>query len=937
MKKVYLSLLLAFAITASFAQIPAGYYDSATGTGETLKTQLFNIISSHNNIGYNGLWELYKFSDIDHYYENDGTILDMYSENPTGADSYNYTPGSDQCGNYSGEGSCYNREHSFPKSWFNDASPMYSDAFHIYPTDGKVNGERSNYPYGEVSNPSWTSLNGSKLGPCSYPGYSGTVFEPIDEFKGDLARTYFYMATCYEDKISGWSSAVLNGTSYPCYTSWFIDMLLEWNAQDPVSQREIDRNNDIYYGDTNGDYAQGNRNPYIDHPEWVECVWNNNCAGSVNPPSNLTATGVAISEIDLTWSLNASNNDILLAYNTTNTFGTPSGTYTAGNTISGGGTVLSVGNSTSFSHTGLSAQTYYYKIWSYDGTDYSSGITAFATPLISEPSNHVTNFTISNLGSTTIDLVWTDATGTTAPAAYLIKANLSGSAINPPVDGQPEADGTFSKNIAFGTESVTFNNLNPNTSYDFEIFPYTNSGASIDYKTDGTVPSATGTTADTPIDIINEDFTTCPATDWTIYSVAGNKDWECGTNSDMSVNAYGGDVASDDWFISPAINFNNYTNETLTFDTYTKYSDTGITDPEVRLKYSTDYTGSGDPGLAAWTELTYNFPTENSTTWTGSGNINLSAINGTSVYIAFRYISTGTTATNAALWELDNIILTGNQSSGGGNTLPEFTSTPVTSATSGQTYTYNITATDVDGDNLTFTAPTKPAWLTLTDNGNGTAILSGTPQNSDAGNNLVSLSVFDGTGNVNQNFTIVVTAVNTAPQYTSTPVTSATAGQTYTYNITATDSDGDNLTFTAPTKPTWLTLTDNGNGTATLTGTPQNSDAGDNSVSLSVSDGTENVNQDFTINVAASSSINNQNSKSIHIFPNPAKHGVTIQSSDKIVSLKLKNILGKTVYKIQELNTSELHLNLNNLSKGIYFVEIATIGNNTILKKLIIE
>ena len=115
---------------------------------------------------------------------------------------------------------------------------------------------RSNYPYGEVSSPTYTSDNGSKLGPCSYSGYTGTVFEPIDEFKGDLARTYFYMATCYEDRISGWSSAVLDGSSYPCYTTWFLNMLLEWDAQDPVSQREIDRNNAVYS-------VQGNRNPFV--------------------------------------------------------------------------------------------------------------------------------------------------------------------------------------------------------------------------------------------------------------------------------------------------------------------------------------------------------------------------------------------------------------------------------------------------------------------------------------------------------------------------------------------------------------------------------------------------------------------------------------------------------------------------------------------------
>jgi len=355
-KKIYFSLLLLFAIGTTFAQIPAGYYDSATGTGTTLKTQLYNIIHSHTTLSYSDLWNAFYTTDVDNYYENDTTVLDMYSENPTGTDPYNYDFGNDQCGTYGTEGDCYNREHSFPKSWFNDASPMYTDLFHLYPTDGKVNGQRSNYPYGEVNNPSWTSQNGSKLGPCSVAGYSGTVFEPIDEFKGDLARTYFYMATCYQDKIANWSSVVLDGSTDQCYVGWFLNMLIQWSEDDPVSQKEIDRNNAIYQ-------IQGNRNPYIDHPEWVECVWLNNCGNTVNPPANFYATGVSTSEIDLSWDLNDNGDSVLLAYNTSNTFGTPSGSYTTGQTISGGGTVLYIGTDTTYNHTGLSSQNYYYKIW----------------------------------------------------------------------------------------------------------------------------------------------------------------------------------------------------------------------------------------------------------------------------------------------------------------------------------------------------------------------------------------------------------------------------------------------------------------------------------------------------------------------------------------------------------------------------------------------
>ncbi|MEL0641961.1 endonuclease [Pseudoalteromonas aliena] len=254
---------------------PTGYYVTAQGlSGYALKTELYNIIKDHNAQGYSAIWNFYDSSARDKYFENDNSILDMYSEKPNGSDSYNYTAVSDQCGNYSGEGGCYNREHSFPKSWFGGTiEPMNSDVHHIYATDGYVNSKRSNFPFGEVASATFTSTNGSKLGSAaSSINYSGTVFEPIDEFKGDFARAYFYMATRYENVIGSWqnnttaSNAVLNGSSNQVFESWVVTMLLNWHNADPVSQMELDRNQAAF------DF-QGNRNPYIDHPEFVEMIW----------------------------------------------------------------------------------------------------------------------------------------------------------------------------------------------------------------------------------------------------------------------------------------------------------------------------------------------------------------------------------------------------------------------------------------------------------------------------------------------------------------------------------------------------------------------------------------------------------------------------------------------------------------------------------------
>ncbi|XPH54947.1 endonuclease [Psychromonas sp. GE-S-Ul-11] len=261
-------------VTTGSSSDTSVYYASAEGlSGLELKTALYNIIKDHTTKTYSNIWDFMGTNSLDSYYENDGTILDMYSENVSTSDSYNYTPVTDQCGNYIDEGSCYNREHSFPKSWFDDEYPMYTDIHHIYATDGYVNGQRSSYPYGVVGTSTYVSDNGSKVGSASSDlGYSGTVFEPIDEFKGDFARAYFYMATRYEDIISTWeansdnAAAVLDSSSDYVYEEWVITLLKEWHESDPVSQKELDRNEAAYE-------FQGNRNPFIDHPEYVSEIW----------------------------------------------------------------------------------------------------------------------------------------------------------------------------------------------------------------------------------------------------------------------------------------------------------------------------------------------------------------------------------------------------------------------------------------------------------------------------------------------------------------------------------------------------------------------------------------------------------------------------------------------------------------------------------------
>ncbi len=272
MKKITYLLVL-FIVTVSFGQIPAGYYNTATGTGYTLKTQLFNIINGHTDRGYSGLYTTYLTSDKDFYYENDGTLLDMYTENPTGPEC-SFTYGTNQDDGTGGTAECqkYNREHLIPQSAFGSATPMYSDAHFVVPSDKYVNAQRGDLPFGKVNVASNIYTNGTKRGPNLNSGYSagytGTVFEPIDEFKGDIARMLLYFATRYEDLVSSFTFTMFNGTSNQVFTLTAINVLLTWHNNDPVSTREIARNNAI--GVTS---RQGNRNPFIDHPEYPMQIW----------------------------------------------------------------------------------------------------------------------------------------------------------------------------------------------------------------------------------------------------------------------------------------------------------------------------------------------------------------------------------------------------------------------------------------------------------------------------------------------------------------------------------------------------------------------------------------------------------------------------------------------------------------------------------------
>jgi len=290
--------------------------------------------------------------------------------------------------------------------------------------------------------------------------------------------------------------------------------------------------------------------------------------------------------------------------------------------------------------------------------------TSMSGGFLPEPSNYPTNFTAAG-GIFNATLNWTDAVGAQLPQKYLIVAGET-STLGVPVDGTPIeddidlSDGKGAKNVSFGTTSYTFTKLEGGKTYYFKIYSYTNSGSYIDYKTDGTVPSATATTEDL-VSIFNEDFNDGDMNGWVPYSASGDQGWAidathgvdntpCAKMSGYATVA----VANEDWLISPLVYMNNYHNEKLAFYTATSY-----TGPALEVLVSGNYSGQGNPNLATWTPLTATL-SSGSWTWTPSGYIDFTGY-GDAIRVAFKYTST---STEAATWEVDNIMILGSLGTG---------------------------------------------------------------------------------------------------------------------------------------------------------------------------------------------------------------------------------------------------------------------------------
>ncbi|MCQ2095690.1 MAG: endonuclease [Bacteroidaceae bacterium] len=287
----FFTLTLICGSVMASAQPKSGYYSSSLldgKNGRQLELAIRSIVRDHDQISYNDLWDKYPITDmgpadsIPASYQGGRTdlVYDMFAwmnQYPKFYSENNHT----QSGGF-------NREHAVPNSWWGGKpgnSVAYSDLHHVTPADGAANNAKGNYPLGDGVNAKslqWPKTNTTYMStanpashvwevssPSSYGG-ADYVFEPADQYKGDFARMYLYVVCAYETELNWEVNYMFTNDSqgYTTIKPWAIELLLRWHRQDPVSDKERQRNNAV-------ESVQNNRNPFIDYPEFAEYIWGN--------------------------------------------------------------------------------------------------------------------------------------------------------------------------------------------------------------------------------------------------------------------------------------------------------------------------------------------------------------------------------------------------------------------------------------------------------------------------------------------------------------------------------------------------------------------------------------------------------------------------------------------------------------------------------------
>ncbi len=652
---------------ATYTQTAAEYYSGFNWdlTGSSLKTALFNKINL-NTLGagwsYDGLFTAYQTTDT----RSNGTVWDLYSDKTT------YTHSSSH--NYSKEGDGFNREHMIPQSIFNEAAPMKSDIHHVFPTDGYVNNRRSNYPHGNVNkSTTYTSNDGYKLGYTNDGGYSGLVFEVKDEYKGDVARTYFYFVTCYQDKLtsSSWKNFdAFTKNTYPSIADPFLDIYLQWAKDDPVSQKEIDRNNAAYAG-------QGNRNPFIDCPYATGAIWDSSHAtdygnkgeiivapqgstgitsiskttASIVNGNSTTISATSSNSGTISWS--SSNTNVATVSNPTaasgsnitiNAVGVGTSTITASITINGTTysktctvTVTAPKTLSSISVSGQKTTFTVNEAFSFGGTvtaHYTDSTTANVTE-----SATFTGYDMATLGNQTVTVSYTE--GTTKTTSYSITINE-----------------------ASASESITITYSDLPTSYSSSETALTTAGKTMikicnvaNYSSNIQVKSSTGylynSSALTNIKTITMVKTSSGKNVTTVYGGASSKSTTRTFTASQSGNTYTYDFSSYSYpyfYITSGSNASNFDSITIEYGTATTKTLSSVATSGQKTSFSTgenfSYGGTltatySDSSHAGVTPTSFKYgasginPTSAGTAITTSTVMSASTHNGKTIYVLY--------------------------------------------------------------------------------------------------------------------------------------------------------------------------------------------------------------------------------------------------------------------------------------------------------------
>ena len=832
MKKILSLFTLILLVQWTFAVDPstnlATYYANidgkATDSNDNLRKTLCTIISNgYTTIGYSSLPNsVYAASsNPSDFYNGSGsskTMEDIYSSYP-----YN----SSQDGSSATTcGTGWNKEHTVPQSWFGKASPMVSDAHHVFPTDIRMNSCRSNYPYGENNASKYCSSYGyGHLGTSTFSGYTGQVFDPGSKedcggncYRGDLARVYFYMATRYRttnftNGTGGTSFTYTNGVAD--LTDYMKNLMLKWHREDPVSEKELKRNNAIYA-------HQKNRNPFVDYPCLVEYIWGDKKGETVSlsslisgytgvgtdccssePTLTVSSSSVTISPIatsssttqtftvtgaNLTGSISITKNSgsssyitvsptsITSGYNGTNiiaiTYNAPAsaGTHTATLTISSTGATPVTVNITA------SCAASYTATWMADGSQVGTSYAA------SGASPDVPASNPSNCTSSRVFVGWTATSGysgnsapadlftTTAPtmttdkifyAVYADKETLGG--------GSPVVTTVFSTTSLGSTNTVT-------TGYTVSATASAKSG----YYQDGS-----GTSGVTIYNTTTPMFTSTPsAISLTVSIGAGSG------NLDFSDYVYATLVNGSGTAIGTAVQITNHVT-TSTGDSYTvSIPTTGITSANGIYLYHTKESGKNIRYYSASLSIT----TGGSTTTYSNYSTQCTASSCTLSSITLNTSSVQKSFSVGDAFNYTGLVVTANYSDCESKTVtPTSVSSPDMSTTGNKTVTVSYTESGTTKTaTYTITVETAPEYTVTFMNMGGThATCTGT-----AGSAITAVS--DPTACTGYTFegwsTSQYAVDNTVTPSLSTPTTIPVGGVTYYAVYSKTEGSGSSST-----------------------------------------------------------------------------------------------------------------------------------------------